>query len=186
MCYFFKAYILTIIQMTETKTEAQYENIWSFFLSIVFLALTIVALTLLYQKYPRFDLNDITFFEFLILGLATFRLTRLFVYDSIMRFFRDFFTAKTVKIDKRSKVCTVTRDKPLRCPQRKIYELLACPWCTGVWISLFTVAVYYLFPLTWPFFLLLAVAGLSTFIQLVANLTGWHAEGKKLDVQSRN
>ena len=132
------------------------------------MALIVGAIVLLDKKgvaIPR----SMSFFEFSILVLAAFRITRLVVYDSIFDFTRNCF------LDKRGKKY---KKGPLLC----ISELLGCPWCAGVWIALFVMFTYLYYPKIWFFFLFLAIAGLSTFIQLLINLIGWHAEGKKRQV----
>jgi len=62
--------------------------------------------------------------------------------------------------------------------------LLNCPWCTGLWFSFLVVFFAYATPVAWPIILILALAALATFIQIIANLIGWHAEGKKIVVSN--
>jgi len=47
------------------------------------------------------------------------------------------------------------------------------------------VFAYHATPIAWYAILVLALASAASFLQLLANLVGWHAEAKKLEVQSR-
>lgn len=103
--------------------------------------------------------------DFLLMALAIFRLVRLVSYDVIFKFVRDLLaTGKPGTF-----VGTMS-------------ALVACPWCTGLWFSFFVVFFYYATPYAWPIILVLALAGVASLIQILANLMGWHAEGKKRDV----
>jgi len=162
------------------RQEAANENIISFVLSSIFLIVVAASIYYLHQKGIDFS---ITIFELVILSLATFRLTRLLVYDNIALFMRDFVLDKTKTWDSKAGLYTVIREKPKKGLRRKLAELLDCPWCTGVWVSIFVIFFHYFTPLSWYVYLLLSIAGISTFIQLTANLIGWSAQGKKVAVQ---
>lgn len=97
---------------------------------------------------------DITITTLLILALATFRITHLFVYDEIFEFIRKpFFIEEEVS------------DKVYLVPKNFIGQLLNCYWCTGFWVSLFIWGFYALFPsITLSLSLLFAVAGLAAII----------------------
>ena len=43
--------------------------------------------------------------------------------------------------------------------------LLSCHWCVGIWSSLAIVALYSSYPVTFPVFLILAIAGAAAFIE---------------------
>lgn len=106
--------------------------------------------------------GSISLWDTTLMALATFRLTRLFVYDSIMAWFRDIFA--------------------FGAPMTflgTIKTLINCPWCMGLWFALLVGTAYFLAPIVWFFVFILALAGLATLIQLLANLIGWSAELKK-------
>jgi uncharacterized membrane protein len=107
----------------------------------------------------------ISFGNFLLMALAIFRLVRLFTYDHITDFIRDWF-----------------RYAPKESFLGTMGALLNCPWCTGLWFSFLVVFSVYLTPLAWPIVLILALAALASFIQIFSNLVGWHAEERKLRV----
>jgi hypothetical protein len=93
--------------------------------------------------------HNISVFDFILLFLATFRLTRLLVYDSIFQFARDYFFAYKTS------------------PAKNISDLLSCPWCSGMWSGLLILILYYSFAWAWYFILLLATAGLASSFQIV-------------------
>jgi hypothetical protein len=101
------------------------------------------------------------------MALATQRMTRLFTYDLITRFIRDWFAGH----DDRSFLGTLG-------------ALINCPWCTGLWFAFLVVFFYFAVPLAWYIILMLAIASVGSFFQLVANWVGWSAEAKKRECQS--
>ena len=129
------------------------------------------------------DLTDVSVFEFVILTLAVFRLQRLFVYDSVSQFIRDIFLETKEVLDDKEGVIYVIRSKYKTGVKRLFADLLSCPWCVGMWCAVFAVIVYFMYPVTWPLWLLMAIAGLSSFIQILANYVGWKAEGSKIVVK---
>ena len=106
-------------------------------------------------------------FDALLLSLASFRVTRLIVYDKISRWFRDLFD------DPRGHGFRHT-----------VHDLLSCPWCIGFWSALILVVAYFVYPWAWTVVFFLAVAGVGSLVQLYANSIGWGAELKKLKVQA--
>ncbi len=107
----------------------------------------------------------ITPWELILLALATFRLVRLFCYDVITKFLRD-------------GLAHPKHDSFLG----TLHALLSCPWCAGLWFAFFVVFAYFATPFAFPIILILAVAGVASVFQVLANLMGWHAEGKKREV----
>ena len=133
------------------------QNFWYFVFSVLFIFVLAGMLWFLGEggrSVPR----GIAIFDFILIILATFRLIRLFVYDKITQFIRDWFIPIS------------------HGPRRTIGALLSCPWCTGVWIAPFVIFFYYSTPLAWFVILVLAIAGVASFIQVLANMIGWRAE----------
>ena len=125
-----------------------------FFLAAVFAVAHLNSKDLLPTWIPVFD--------FILLTLATFRLTRLFVYDSITAFIRGWFYGQ-----------------PKTTFLGTLSTLINCPWCMGLWFAFFLAYVYFLTPFAWFFILALAVGGLATAVQIGCNLLGWSAENAK-------
>ncbi|MFE8696398.1 DUF1360 domain-containing protein [Cytobacillus sp. FJAT-53684] len=106
-----------------------------------------------------------SFMELVILALASFRLTRLFVYDKITEFIRrPFFEEKEETNEKgETEIYLVPLKGGLR---GFIGNLLSCYWCTGIWSSLFLCLMYLYIPhIALPILLVLAVAGLAAIIE---------------------
>ncbi|KON89400.1 sporulation protein [Sporosarcina globispora] len=108
---------------------------------------------------------DITPMELVILTLASFRLTRLIVFDKITEFLRRPFLEEVEEKDENGEieVYWVVKEGRVR---GFFGELLSCYWCTGVWSALFLYALYY-FYVSWaaPVLVILSVAGLAAIIE---------------------
>jgi hypothetical protein len=136
---------------------------WNIFFSFFFAVLLLVGLEWL-QSVERFP-TYISLGDFLLIALAVFRLVRLFTYDLITKFIRDWFEGASEGTF-----------------MHTLGALLNCPWCTGLWFSGFVVFFFFATPFAWPIILILALAGVASFIQIASNLTGWSAELKKRTV----
>lgn len=146
---------------------------------MVFFLSLITTGVLILEGDPEGALHDISLFEFILLSLASFRLTRLVVYDKITAFFREqFYNAKTLKT-------SVVLEKPKSGPRRTLADLLSCPWCFGMWAGATIVFFYELSPYAYYPILMLAISSVGTMLQLAANLVGWKAEQLKGDTFTR-
>ena len=139
-------------------------HFWNLMFSLFFLVLVLLGSVVLLQsgRMPQ----TITFGNVFLLSLAIFRLVRLFTYDHITEFIRAWFVGA-----------------PKESFRGTMGALLNCPWCTGLWFSFVVVFFAFMTALAWPVILVLALAALASFFQLVANLIGWHAEAKKEESQ---
>jgi hypothetical protein len=118
----------------------------------------------------RTEKMNIDFLTLIVLGLACFRLTRLFVFDKITEFLRKpfFDEIEEENEDGTVEVYFLPKSTPIK---KFIGELLSCYWCTGVWISTVVVTGYLLLPhLFVPIILVLAVAGLAAILESVVQL----------------
>lgn len=129
------SYSLNFLSM-ETPLFRTREDVWNVIFMCVFLILVLVAS--LFLNRTMFD--HMSAFDVSVLIAAIFRLIRLVSYDKITYFLRDYLANAT---------------HPFK---RTLFELVICPWCTGVWAALFSVALYLLFPGLWLLFLILAVS----------------------------
>lgn len=108
---------------------------------------------------------DISSMELLLISLASFRLTRLIVFDKITEFLRAPFFEEETEIgeDGEEEIYYVPRKEPFR---NFFGELLSCYWCTGIWSTLAICMFYFLSPqFATPFILVLAIAGLAAIIE---------------------
>jgi hypothetical protein len=116
---------------------------------------------------------DINLFEFIILSLASFRVTRLVVFDKITEFIRSpfFDEVEETAEDGTIEVYYVPKSTPFK---KFFGELLSCYWCTGIWSSAFLILGFIFLPSYFEWILIfLAVAGfaalIETFIQFWMN-----------------
>jgi len=134
---------------------------WNIAFSLFFILLMYVGyqLVLAAGVRPRY----ISLWDTTIMALAAFRLTRIVVYDSITKWFRALFD------DGKEYTFWGT-----------LKTLVNCPWCMGLWFALVVATAFFTSPFLWFFIFILALGGVASFIQIVANLIGWSAEhGKK-------
>lgn len=159
------------------------QNMWYIIFTIFFAVIFLGAMWVLWIQ-NKLLLTSISLFDVTLIILATFRLIRLFVYDKIMQFFRDIFLDKIEHTTEGEQVIMV-RNKPLNGPRLTVTELLNCPWCFGLWAGFMVVFFYFLTPLAWFVILVLAVSGVSSFIQILINMIGWKAEYLKKKVEGK-
>ena len=153
------------------------QNIWNALLSALFAVLLGLSIWYVYTTHGVFP-SAISLFDALLISLATFRITRLVVYDKITRFFREWFVQK--KEINREGLLFIELTPYKNGILRSIHDLLQCPWCIGVWVALVVVFCYSEFPWTWYVVFVLAVAGVGSLMQIIANFIGWKAELAKL------
>jgi hypothetical protein len=106
-----------------------------------------------------------TWLQLVIFALASFRLTRLLVFDKITEFIRHPFLREVEEIDENGDAVTFIeiKGKGLRA---WIGELLSCYWCTGVWCSAFLYGIWYIWPVgAEPLLVILAIAGFAGIIE---------------------
>jgi len=159
---------------------ATYSLIWSMLFGLLFLLFGIGFIFFPYGlDFFNIDIASVSLYEFVILALAVQRLTRLFVYDSIMQFVRDVFL-DLKEVEENGEIM-IERHKPTTHVRRLMYELLACPWCTSVWMALFVFGAYFVFPILNLLWLILAGSAVATFVQILINKIGWQAELSKIE-----
>lgn len=163
-----------------TLYQEKEHNFLEFLLSLFFVVLMGLVS---FSNRVQTRLSHVTPFDFFLLTMATFRLTRLLVYDGIMQFFRDLFLKK--KEIREAGNTEVKRFKPRTGIAKVVAELLDCPWCTGMWMAFFCFFLYGFFSQSYFFIGVLAVAGSATFIQICINWIGWKAEEKKIEVKKQ-
>jgi len=139
----------------------------------VFFLILIVMGAIILETEAYIVWSEFTTFDYLVVTLATWRLTRLFVYDSITRFVREQFM-DVVKSGRGYRL-----EKPKAGPRRLLAELFSCPWCASVWAGTFVVFFYVLTPYAVFPLVVLAVSAVASFMQLLANLVGYNAERAK-------
>ncbi|WP_462409003.1 DUF1360 domain-containing protein [Neobacillus sp. Marseille-QA0830] len=110
---------------------------------------------------------EITLLNLFILSLASFRLTRLLVYDKITEFIRAPFFEEIEEENENGEreIYYIPKKSGFR---RFLGELLSCYWCTGIWATGALIFLQFQFS-SWsnPFILGLAVAGLAAIIETI-------------------
>ncbi|MCM3030519.1 MULTISPECIES: DUF1360 domain-containing protein [unclassified Niallia] len=110
---------------------------------------------------------NIEWIELLLLVLATFRLTRLLVFDRITEFLRMLVLDEKLEKNENGEdeIYYVPKDGLVR---GFLGELISCYWCTGVWSTGFLVLLYYFLPsICTPVVLILAIAGAASIIEAI-------------------
>lgn len=145
---------------------------WNFVFTVFFVILVVMG-TIILETESRITLIDISLTDYILITLATWRVTRLFVYDTVTKWIREqFWDVK--KVGKGYQL-----DKPKVGPRRTLADLFDCPWCVGVWAAaiitfFYLLTPYMIFPVAF-----LAVSAVATFLQLLSNLVGNRAEQMK-------
>lgn len=106
----------------------------------------------------------VNWLDLIIIILASFRLTHLIVFDEIAAFIRKPFLNISNSKSSSGELEQIVEIKGTGF-RHFIGSLLSCYWCSGIWCSLFVVLVYCYFPITFPVFLILAVAGGAAIIE---------------------
>lgn len=124
---------------------------WNFWSAFVFFGLVALVGVLLQRK--QVEIKEIAFRDAVVLVLATYRLTRILVFEKIFKYLRDFM--------KRRQDYYVIGT---------IGSIITCPWCAGVWVTLFTILFYYVVPYGDLLVYVLALAGVASLFILVSNM----------------
>jgi hypothetical protein len=149
---------------------------WNFVFACFFLILVVMG-TIILDSEARIPLLELTLTDYVLITLAAWRVTRLFIYDAITKFIREqFWDAKKVGRGYRL-------EKPKTGPRRTVADLLSCPWCFGIWASASVLFFYLLTPYAIFPVAVLALSAVATFLQLLANLIGHKAEKARQDIE---
>lgn len=142
---------------------------WNFVFSTGFFILVVIGAIIL-ETEARIPLTELELIDLTLITLASWRLTRLFVYDNTTKFIREQFL-DVVKVGR-----SWALEKPKTGPRRTLSDLMGCPWCFGVWATALTTFMYLV--TEWALYpiLLLALSAVATFLQLLSNLVGHKAE----------
>jgi hypothetical protein len=147
---------------------------WNVVFSIFFGVLVVLGAIIL-ETESRIPLDQLELVDFVLITLASWRLTRLFVYDAITKFLREQFL-DVVKVGRKFEL-----QKPKTGPRRTLADLFSCPWCFAVWATAFTTFCYLLTSYALYPVIFLALSAAATFLQIFTNLIGHKAEAAKLD-----
>ena len=141
--------------MSERKHQA-----WNFWSAFFFFGLVALMGYLLEKK--GVDLREISFKESVIIILASYRMTRILVFEKIFKYLRD-------ALKKREGLYVIGT----------LSSIITCPWCAGVWVTLTVIVFYFLLPYGVLLVYVLALAGIASLVILVSNLLHMWTEGKQ-------
>lgn len=145
----------------------------------VFFAMVVIMGAIILSTESRIPLTALTPLDLVLITLASWRLTRLFLYDSITRFIREQFY--DVEVSGRGYML----EKPKAGARRVLNELFTCPWCFGLWAATIVSFFYLLTPIAIFPVVLLAISAVASMLQIGGNLLGWQAEKVKGEVEGR-
>lgn len=145
---------------------------WSVVFSLFFLVLVVMSAIIL-ETEARMEWAELTNADYIIMLLASWRLTRLFVYDNMTRFLREQFM-DVKKVGRGYRL-----EKPTGGPRRSLADLFTCPWCMSVWTSALVVFIYMLTEYAVLPFMLLGMSAVVSALQISTNLLGHNAERAK-------
>ena len=113
-------------------------------------------------KKEGIDIEELTFKQALLIILASYRMTRILVFEKIFKYFRDV-------LKKREDLFVLGT----------IHSMITCPWCAGVWVTLIIIAFYFMVPYGVLLVYVLALAGLASMLILVSNLLHMYTERRQ-------
>ena len=149
--------------MSERKHQA-----WNFWSAFVFFGLVVLVGYLL--KRREIDIREINFKEGLIIILASYRMTRILVFEKIFKYLRDV-------LKRREDLYLIGT----------VSSIITCPWCLGVWVTLIIVVFYYLVPFGDLLVYVLALAGVASIVILFSNLMHmWTETRQQIHQKNKN
>jgi hypothetical protein len=133
---------------------------WNFWSAFVFFGAMLLVGYLLKQK--GLDITELTFKQALVIVLASYRMTRIVVFEKIFKYFRDV-------LKKRENLYVIGT----------LSSIITCPWCAGVWVTLVIIVFYFLVPYGVLLVYVLALAGIASMLILLSNLLHMYTEKKQ-------
>ena len=144
-----------IMGRNERKHQA-----WNFWSAFVFFGL-VVLFGYLFEK-KGIKIEDITVKEAIVIILASYRMTRILVFEKIFKYFRD-------SLKRREDLYLIGT----------LSSIITCPWCAGVWVTLVIIIFYYLVPYGILLDYVLALSGLASLMILYSNMMQMRADRKQ-------
>lgn len=141
--------------MNERKHQA-----WNFWSAFVFFGLVVLVGFLLEKK--GVDITEITLKEAIVIILASYRMTRILVFEKIFKYFRDV-------LKRREDLYVIG----------SVSSIITCPWCAGVWVTMTIIVFYYLVPFGDLLVYVLALAGIASILILYSNMLHMRTERKQ-------
>jgi hypothetical protein len=99
---------------------------------------------------------NLSFVEWLVMTLATFRLVRLVLFDEITSRWRSYFLEMEDE-----QVFIIGNGW-----RYAVGYLLTCHWCAGIWCGAFVIGATWLWPWTFLLWIMLSLAGASSLLHV--------------------
>ena len=141
--------------MSERKHQA-----WNFWSAFVFFGLVVLVGYLL--KLKGVEIEEISLKESIVIILASYRMTRILVFEKIFKYFRDV-------LKRREDLYVIGT----------LSSIITCPWCAGVWVTLAIIVFYFLIPFGILLVYVLALAGIASIVILYSNMLHMRTERKQ-------
>ena len=141
--------------LNERKHQA-----WNFWSAFVFFGAILLVGHFLNRQ--GIDIRDLTMKEAVLVILASYRMTRILVFEKILKHFRD-------ALKRRENLYVIGT----------IHSMVTCPWCAGVWVTLIIIVFYFLVPYGALLVYVLALAGLASMVILLSNLLHMYTERRQ-------
>lgn len=133
---------------------------WNFWSAFVFFGLVALVGYLLSRK--DIDIREISMKEAVVFILASYRMTRILVFEKIFKYLRDV-------LKRRNHLLFIGT----------MSSIITCPWCMGVWVTLLIIVFYHLIPYGDLLVYVLALAGIASLVTLLSNLLHMRAESRQ-------
>ena len=133
---------------------------WNFWSAFIFFGLVVLVGFLLENK--GVDIEELTLKEAILIVLASYRMTRILVFEKIFKYFRDV-------LKKRESLYLIGT----------FSSIITCPWCAGVWVTLTIIVFYFLVPYGALLVYVLALAGVASIVILYSNIMHMKTESKQ-------
>lgn len=142
---------------------------WNLVFLLFFAGMVTMGVIIL-QSESRFLKVGLQPLDYILMTLATWRLVRLFVYDTIMKFFREqFWDLK--KVGRGYELV-----KPPHGPRRTLADLIGCPSCISIWMAATVMFFYLLTPYAVIPVTILALSAVALFMQNLGTLVACGSE----------
>ena len=141
--------------LNERKHQA-----WNFWSAFVFFGAVVLVGYLLNKK--GVDIEELTFKEAVLVILASYRMTRILVFERIFKYLRNV-------LKQREDLYVIGT----------LSSIITCPWCAGVWVTLTIIVFYFLIPFGVVLVYVLALSGVASMVILVSNLLHMFTERKQ-------
>ena len=136
------------------------EKILNFISSLIYLFF--FGISIFFAMKYKVSFSHISLTDICLIILAAYRISRMIVYERVFGLVRYWISLYL----KYSLV-------------RSLNNLITCPWCTGVWVSLVVFDIYYMVPYGKYFIYIMAISAVASPLILLSNIIVLHNDALK-------